>query len=175
MCYQELKIVHEIHQYINDIHLYDPIYANISKNTALKHAIKEFVLYVRILNPKIKVYLHKKIDKNIKFDMICGIDMEYDLTHNYLLILGLGKQLSYNGKIIIGYYAKPDIYIRVYGLTSNIKSRRWLLPKFTYAWLNDKSYIRAMIKGKILNKKFQINHYNSIWTKNYLKSCTGDL
>lgn len=177
MCYQELQIIYDLHEYVDQIHLYDSMYSKIHSKNRVRYAIEEFVINVKILNPKIKIYLHGLIDDKIqldKFDMICGIDIESDHNKNRLLMWRLAKHLSYNGQIILAYYDNPDIYIRVYKLASNINRPRLSL-KFTYGWLHNKTYIRAMIKGKTSDKKYYIKHYNNIWTKRWSQTCTGIL
>lgn len=91
LLYQELRISILLDNKISEIHLTDYAYKNFLNNNNKSYilAFTEFMNYIDLQKWNIKVYVHSDPDKlkrskifQRRFDIICGIDIDYTNGHN---------------------------------------------------------------------------------------------
>lgn len=127
--YQELQILHLIGHKISEIHLTDYAYENFMDNNDLILCFEQFLSYIKENKLNIRVYVHSdpnKLKNSIyfkrRFDIVCGIDIDYILGNNdnRPIIKEISRNtLRIDGTMCVSQNCLDQVDLSCYGIMDN--------------------------------------------------------
>lgn len=149
---QELVILTLLGKKISEVHFTDYAYQNFLKNNSIfAMAFMEFLDYTIWKGLDVKIYIHSN-PENLKknsmwkrcFDIICGIDFDYNLLDNYINVKEIASHsLKIDGIMYLSQNREDLVDLSEYRYSKNnkislVKTNDYVKPKYyrNYWWQN---------------------------------------